>query len=252
MRVLVTGAAGGVGTLLLPQLAGDHHLRLTDLRPPEHAEGHEVMLGDLADPAFTERLCTDVDAVVHLAANPRPGDDWDQLLGPNLDVPARILSAAARTGVRRVVLASSVHALGGYHPPSARPDDGPIRDTWPPHPCCRYGATKVFGEAAARVYADSGAFSVVCLRLGGCQPVPPTRGWCDTWLGPADLGQAVRLALRADVRFGTYTITSATSAAVFDLDAARRDLGYAPIQSCDTYRDTIPDGPSTMCRARRP
>lgn len=78
------------------------------------------------------------------------------------------------------------------------------------------------------------------------------RGWCDTWLGPADLGQAVRLALRADVRFGTFTITSANNPAAFDLDAAGRDLGYAPVQSCDTYWDSIPDGPSTMCRAGRP
>ncbi|MFG1955307.1 NAD-dependent epimerase/dehydratase family protein [Micromonospora sp. NPDC048830] len=251
MRVLVTGAAGGVGQLLLPALAGEHDLRLTDLRAPERVGRAEVALGDLADPGFAERLCAGVDAIVHLAGNPRPGDDWDRLRGPNLQVPTGILAAAEQAGVRRVVLASSVHVLGGYHPPSARPAPGPIRDAWPPRPCCRYGATKVFGEAAARVYADSGAFSVVCLRLGGCRPVPPTRGWFDTWLGPADLGQAVRLALRADVRFGAYTVTSANTAALFDLGAARRDLGYAPGEDSETYRHSVPVGPSTMCRSGR-
>ncbi|MFG3699348.1 NAD-dependent epimerase/dehydratase family protein [Micromonospora sp. NPDC047620] len=248
MRILVTGAAGGVAGLLVPQLAGEHELRLTDLRAPQPVGPAEVVPGDLADRGFAERLCAGVDAVVHLAGNPRPGEDWDRLRGPNIEVPTVILAAAAEAGVRRVVLASSVHVLGGYRPPAARPAPGPIRDSWPPHPCCRYGATKVFGEAAARVYADSGALSVVCLRLGGCRPVPPTRGWFDTWLGPADLGQAVRRALRADVRFGAYTITSANTEAVFDLDAARSDLGYAPVLDSEAYRDSVPDGPSTLCR----
>jgi hypothetical protein len=101
------------------------------------------------------------------------------------------------------------------------------------------------------VYADSGAFSAVCLRLGGCRAVPPTHGWFDTWLGPADLGQAVRRALRVDVDFGAYTITSANTRALFDLDAARRDLGYAPILDSEAYRDSAPDGPPTLCRRER-
>ncbi|MER7443841.1 NAD-dependent epimerase/dehydratase family protein [Micromonospora avicenniae] len=248
MRVLVTGAAGGVGGLLLPGLAGNVDLRLTDVRDPQPVSRAEVMLGDLTDRRFAERLCAGVDAVVHLAGNPRPGDDWDRLHGPNITVPTTILGAAAQAGVRRVVLASSVHVLGGYHSPADRPTSDPISDSWAPHPCCRYGATKVFGEAAARVYADSGAFSVVCLRLGGCRPTPPTRGWFDVWLGPADLGRAVRLALRADAQFGTYTITSANPTGLFDLSAARRDLGYTPTQNSEAYRDTVPDGPSTMCR----
>jgi uronate dehydrogenase len=210
-----------------------------------------VVCGDLADRGFAAQVCAGMDAVVHLAGNPRPGEDWDTLRGPNIEVPTVLLAAAAEAGVRRVVLASSVHALGGYFPPSARPEPGPIRDSWASHPCCRYGATKVFGEAAARVYADDGAFSVACLRLGGCRPTPPTRGWFDTWLGPADLGQAVRRALGADVRFGAYTITSANTQAVFDLDAARRDLGYAPVLDSEAYRDSVPDGPSTLCHSGR-
>jgi NAD+ dependent glucose-6-phosphate dehydrogenase len=250
MHVLITGAAGRVGQLLVPQLKSDQQLRLSDVRPPGDSAGAaEVVVGDLTERGLAERLCDGVDAVVHLAGNPRPGDGWAQLRGPNIDALTVVLDAAHAAGVSRLVLASSVHVLGAYHPPASRPEPVPIRDDWPPHPCCRYGATKVFAEAAARVYADSGARSVVCLRLGGCLPAPPNRGWMDTWLGVADLGQAVRRALRADIGFGAYTITSANSCNVFDLGAARRDLGYAPAEDSESYVDGLPDGSPTMCSA---
>jgi NAD+ dependent glucose-6-phosphate dehydrogenase len=251
MRILITGAAGGVGQLLVPELSSEHQLRLTDVvPPPDGAGGVEVVVGDLTERGLAERLCDGVDAVVHLAGNPSPVASWDGLRGPNIDVLTEVLEAAAATGVRRIVLASSIHAMGGYHPLASRPEPVSVRDDWPPHPCCRYGATKVFAEAAARVYADSGATSVVCLRLGGCRPVPPNLGWVDAWLGVADLGHAVRRALLADVSFGAYTITSANSRGVFDLGAARRELGYAPTEDSESYVDMIPDGPSTMCRTR--
>jgi NAD+ dependent glucose-6-phosphate dehydrogenase len=250
MRVLITGAAGTVGQLLASQLAGEHRLRLTDVRPPDDSAGTaDVIVGDLAEPGLPRRLCDGVDAVVHLAANPRPGDGWGQLIAPNLDLPTRMLEAAAAAGVRRVVLASSVHAMGGYYPLDRRPEPVAIRDGWAPYPCCRYGATKVFAEAAARVHADAGAMSVVCLRLGGCLPAPRHTGWLDAWLAAADLGQAVRRALCADVRFGAYTITSDISQSVFSLDAAAREFGYAPTGHAESYLDGLPEGPSTICAA---
>ncbi|HTF06721.1 MAG TPA: NAD(P)-dependent oxidoreductase [Asanoa sp.] len=246
MRVLITGAAGGVGQQLVPALAGEHQLRLTDVRPLPTGS----LTGNLTEPGLAERLCDGVDAVVHLAGNPQPSNGWDQLRGPNLDAVTRILDAAAKTGVRRVVLASSVHAMGGYHPLASRPAPVPIRDDWPGHPCCRYGATKLFAEAAGRVYADSGAMSVVCLRLGGCRPAPPTRAWFDAWLGQTDLAQAVRRALRAEVAFGSYTITSANRSGVFDIGAAERDLGYLPTERAESYVDASAAGPrpTTLCR----
>ncbi|WP_143194163.1 NAD-dependent epimerase/dehydratase family protein [Micromonospora sp. CB01531] len=254
MRVLITGASGRVSRLLVPQLAEHHRLRLTDVRPPPYpidgAEnaGAEVLLGDLADPAVAARLCDNVDAIVHLAGNPRPGDGWDLLRGPNVDAVTTIFDAASQAGVARIVLASSIHAMGGHYWRADEPGGPPVQDDRAPHPCCRYGATKVFAEAAARVYADAYPLSVVCLRLGGCLPAPPHRGWLDTWLGVTDLGQAVRRALQADIRFGTYTITSANPRQVFDLSAARNDLGYAPTQTSIACADGLPDGPSTMCR----
>ncbi|MER6950978.1 NAD-dependent epimerase/dehydratase family protein [Nonomuraea sp. NPDC000554] len=96
----------------------------------------EVVPGDLADRGFAERLCAGADAVVHLAGNPRPGDDWDQLRGPSIEMATGVLAAAAEAGVRRVLLASSVHVLGGYSSPAAE-----YRDIAPdgPSTMCRRG-----------------------------------------------------------------------------------------------------------------
>lgn len=243
MHVLITGAGGHVGQLLTPQLVHDHRLRLTDLHLPATTIAPlagpraEVVLGNLSEPQVAARAVNGVDAVVHLAGNPHPDSTWEQLRRPNLDLVVTLLRAATLAGVKRLVLASSVHALGGYRRHTA-PGKPLITDDLPPYPCCPYGATKVFAEAAGRVTADSTSMSVICLRLGGCQPSPADTDAPDLWLGPDDLARAVRRALTADIRFGAYTVTSHNSNGTFDLDAAQQDLGYLPIQNSDTHLST--------------
>jgi nucleoside-diphosphate-sugar epimerase len=234
-RVLVTGAAGGVGRLLLPGLANPGQvgrLRLTDLREiPDPPPGAEVSYGDLTDPDFAAAVTADVDAVVHLAANPDPGAGWPHLRGPNVDAVATLLAAARAAGVARVALASSAHAAGGYF----RPDALPIDPAWPAHPCCGYGATKVFAEALGRVYADTGELSVVCLRLGATLPEPQSASVLPGWLSPADLRRLVCCGLTAEVRYGVYFGCSANTRLAFDIGSARQELGYEPVDDSEAF-----------------
>jgi nucleoside-diphosphate-sugar epimerase len=234
-RVLVTGAAGGVGRLLLPGLTSAGHVarvRLTDLREiPDQPPGAEMFYGDLTDPDFAAAVTADVDAVVHLAANPEPEAGWPQLRGPNVDAVATVLAAARAAGVTRVVLASSAHAAGGYY----RPEALPIDPGWPAHPCCGYGATKVFAEALGRVYSDAGELSVVCLRLGATLPEPQSAGVLPGWLSPADLRRLVWCGLTADVRYGVYFGCSANTRLAFDIGSARRELGYEPVDDSEVF-----------------
>lgn len=235
-RVVVTGASGSVAHQLLPGL--DHlNLRLLDRTPPEAASGAEVVTGDLTDRTLLARALEGVDAVVHLAGDPRPSAEWDDLEPANVDAFAALLGAAAQHGVRRVVFASSVHAMGQYEAAG----QVPIDPTWAPSPCCAYGATKAFDEALARVYGSRSPVSIVGLRLGATVPAPTRASQLPGWLGPDDLRQLVRRALDADVRCGIYAGVSNNTRGRWDLGTARAELGYAPVLDSEAYADAVED-----------
>lgn len=229
MTVLVTGAAGRVAGLLLPYLA-DLPLRLTDRLAPPELPGAEAVRGELTAPGFAASVVDGASAVVHLAAVPHPGTSWDGLVGPNLAGVAALLAAAVEHRTPRLVLASSVHAMGGY----LSAGRVPIDEEWAPAPCCPYGATKAFVEAAGRAHAHRTGASVVSLRLGAVQPEPFTAGLRPTWLGPDDLGQLVARALTADVGSGVYHGVSAGSG-VWSIDRATAELGYRPVLHAARY-----------------
>lgn len=227
MRILVTGAAGHVAGLLLPSLDGRYDLRRTDLHGPNP--------GDLTDEEFVRAIVADVDAVVHLAANANPRAPWEELYGTNVIATATVLEAAATAGVRKIVLASSGHAMGQHVRPGVLVDP-----ELPPAPCCPYGAAKAFAEAAGRVTAYRYGVAVIALRLGAVFPTPPAVEAMSAWLAPADLQQLVIRALDANVSFGVYHGMSANQPAQWDL---ANDIGYHPIHDASRYAGTIPDEP---------
>lgn len=274
MKTLLTGAAGKVARQLRGGLGG-LRLRVTDARPVEEwyvaacwtdereseplagarAEPHEAptwreppeaLAGDLGDRDFAEKALAGVEAVLHLAANPDPGARWPDLRRPNVDALVTVLETARDLGVRRVVLASSVHAVGGY----VLAGEPLIDPAWPVAPCCEYGTTKALAEAMGRFIAGSSETSVLCLRLGACLPDPSSRAEMAAWLGPADLQRLIRAALTADVRFGTYFGVSANTPPGFDLANARRELGYVPELDAASYRDELPAGDLSLGHRR--
>lgn len=237
--VLITGAAGGVARMALPALRAARTLRLTDRTPVP-----DGITGDLTDAGFAREVCAGADAVVHLAADPDPDQPFPRLRDPNATVVANVLEAAAATGVSRVVLASSLHAVGGHVDAGA----AEVGEDAPVHPCCTYGALKVFAESLARVYADEHRLSVICLRLGGVIDRPMARSWLPGWLSGPDLGRLVTAALATDVHYGVYHGTSANSAGLWRRDRAEAELGYHPVDDSAAYANQVPDdlpGPSS-------
>ena len=244
--MLLTGAGGSVGQQLLPGLDG-YELRLLDREAPDAPPGAEVVTGELTDRDLLARAVEGVDAVVHLAGDPRPDAEWDDLEGSNVDGFVALLGAAREHGVARVVYASSVHAMGRY-------DAGgrvPIDATWAPAPCCPYGATKAFDEAIASVYAHRQGVSTIGLRLGATVPEPTQRSQLGGWLGPQDLRQLVTRALEAEGRGGVYPGISANTRQRWDLSTARADLGYEPVLDSEAFADRVEDDgtDATTCPA---
>ncbi len=238
VRVLVTGAAGGVARLLLPGLAGRAELRLTDRVAPPAVGDAEVAVGELADERFLREVTAGVDAVVHLAGDPRPTATWEELEEPNLRVPALLLRALAGHGVRRVVLASSGHAAGAH----LHAGRTPVDEDWPPAPCCAYGATKAFLEAAARVHQFRHGGSVVCLRLGYVAERPPGEETLGGWLAPGDLRSLVLAALRAADGFAVVHGVSANTRSPWSARAGRELLGWTPECDSEAYASGPPAG----------
>ena len=225
---MLTGAAGRIGRAVADRLAQRWDLVLTDQRTdPDGIEALDVTDVDACRAAFAG-----ADAVVHLAANPSPDATFAELLDPNLVGPYAVAQAAADAGVRRLVLASSLHAVSALAGSLQRRTDDQ------PRPANLYGATKAWSEAVGAMTAATTATSVVALRIGyfHAEP-PPTDGDQQertAWLSPRDAAELVRAAVEADLPTGVdgFAVANGTSANrhnVADLEHTRRTLGYAPV-----------------------
>ena len=223
-RVLLTGAAGDVGTRLRPMLLAAYGaLRLTDRREPAAtlAPGETFVRADLADPAQVAPVVAGVDAIVHLGGHPVEGP-WETILAANI-VGTQVLYEAARlAGVRRIVFASSNHAVGFYR------RDRRIDHRVPPRPDSRYGVSKAFGEALGALYADKHGIGVLNIRIGNVADAPLDRRRLAIWIAPADLAQLVRIGIEhPELHHETVYGASDNARAWWDNRRAH-ELGYRP------------------------
>lgn len=232
-RLLITGAAGRLGTAVRRGLGAQWpQLRLTDVRPIPDPEPHaEIVICDLADADAANRLLDGVDAVVHVAGYPREAP-WPQILAQNL-IPSTILwEAARRGGARRIVFASSNHAVG-YEDRSTRADTG-MRA----RPDSRYGVAHAFTESMASFYADKFGLSAFGMRIGSMCAEPTDARMLSTWLSPGDLVRLVDVGLTADFQFELVYGVSRNARCWWD-NARAHALGYDPRDSADPWIDAL-------------
>ncbi|MGE0799376.1 MAG: NAD-dependent epimerase/dehydratase family protein [Lautropia sp.] len=189
LKVLITGAAGRIGVVLRQRLGGRYGLlRLLDIAAQQPAAaGEDVVRADIGDREALRAALSGIDCVVHLAGIPTEAD-WDRILAANVVGTYNVFEAARLAGVRRVVFASSNHAIGFYR------RDVDIDTDVVPRPDSRYGVSKVFGEALGRMYADKYGLSVACLRIGPFRT--PDRPMAErelmNWISHRDMAQLVR------------------------------------------------------------
>ena len=230
--ILITGAAGSVGTHLRHELAGKYLLRLSDLRTLAPGKGEKFARADISKMADALRITRGVDAIVHLGGYSVEGP-WEGILSANIIGCYNVFEAARRNGVKRILFATSNHAVGFY--PRSETIDHRVYIK----PDGRYGVSKVFGEAMGSLYADKYGMQVFNMRIGNVNPAPIDKRRLSIWLSPRDLAQLVSIGIEhPDIRFEIVYGVSGNTRSWYDNANAYR-LGYRPQDDAEVHAREI-------------
>ncbi|HYO10006.1 MAG TPA: NAD(P)-dependent oxidoreductase [Tepidisphaeraceae bacterium] len=237
-KVLVTGAAGNIGSYFAEHSHQRYDLRLM-IRAQDERDHRdeverirpfgEVVVAELDDLERLKEVCRGIDTIVHMAANPSPSTTWDSAVRDNITGTYHTFVAAKSAGCRRVIYASSIHAVSGY------PDDVQVKTSEPVNPGDLYGVTKCFGEALARYMAEKEGVSAICLRIGAFQPHDSAEGekgvaMMDAWVSQRDLNQLIVKSIDVEnLKFAILHGLSDNRFKRLDISDARELVGYAPV-----------------------
>ncbi|NWO57515.1 NAD-dependent epimerase/dehydratase family protein [Chromohalobacter israelensis] len=248
-RLLVTGAAGGVGSAIRPHLGTlAHKVRLSDIADLGAAEAHEEIAAcDLADAQSVHELVKGCDGIIHLGgvSVERP---WNDILQANIIGAYNLYEAARNLGKPRIVFASSNHTIG-YYPRTTR-----IDTEVPRRPDSLYGLSKCFGEDLASLYYHKFDIETLNVRIGSCFPKPKDARMMATWLSVDDFMRLMKRAFVAP-KLGCTVVygVSANTESWWDNDKSAF-LGWVPQDSSEIWREEIeqqageidPDDPAVV------
>lgn len=232
--LLLTGAAGGLGSVLRESLkANCTLLRLTDradfggVRP-----GEEAVIADLANADAVDAAVAGCQAIVHMGGISVEGP-FEPILQANIVGVYNLYEAARKHNVKRVVFASSNHVTGFYRQSET------ITPAHPPRPDSLYGVSKAFGEDLSRMYFDRYGIETACIRIGSTFARPTDRRMLSSWMSFADLHRLITACLTTPVLGHTIIFGSSNNATGWWDNSAVRHVGYVPQDSSDSYREGI-------------
>jgi hypothetical protein len=230
-EVLITGAAGRIGSSLA-EYARDRYSLTLLVHHEEKAAAirpfGRIRVGSIEEEGFLRDLLDPIDTVVHLAADPSPDAGWESVRSVNIEGTYRLFHAAAEAGCRRVIFASSIHAVSGY------PTGFQVHSEDPVNPGDLYGVSKCFGEALGRMMAEQKNLSCIALRIGAFQPRAKMRAadalpLMDAFISHRDLNQLIcRCIDDVSIRFAIFHALSDNRFNRMDITPAKQLLGYAP------------------------
>ena len=220
MRILITGAAGAVGTILVEGLRDRYQLRGFDREPmPDLAD---AVVGELTDFEAVVRATQGMDAVIHLAGNPSGAAPWQEILHSNFIGTYHVFEAARRNSVRRIAFASRAGLLAPYPEEITRTID------LPPRPESYYSISKVFGENLGYMYASQFGLECVSVRIGNVRADRP-QAEHPHHLSHADLVRVFeRAVIHPCVQYEVVFGVSAGDWPLYDLEHGRRAIGHIP------------------------
>jgi NAD+ dependent glucose-6-phosphate dehydrogenase len=229
-KVLLTGAAGRIGTAFREYNGSRYRLRLADrdVAPLGDGGGHEVVALEAADLDSCQAACNGIDTVIHLAADPSPrADFYGSLLENNIKGAFNIFRAAKDQGCRRVIFASTIRVFENH------PDDPPIPPNAGLRPTDLYATTKCFGEALAYYFAHAEGLSSIVVRIGGFEgnwvTQSPPRHALVRFVSRRDMSQLLARCVDAPgIQFAIVHGVSDNRHKRLDIASTRELLGYDP------------------------
>ncbi len=233
-RILLTGAAGGLGQALRPRLkANCDVLRSADRVAFGLAgEQEEFVLADLADARAVMDMMQGVDAVVHLGGVSTEAA-FEPILQGNILGMYNLYEAARKQGVKRIVFASSNHVTGFYKQSET------INASHSPRPDSLYGVSKAFGEDLSRFYFDRYGIETACVRIGSSFPEPKDRRMLATWLSFDDLHRLITACLTTPVLGHSIIFGMSNNAVTWWDNSQANHIGYKPQDSSDVFKDAV-------------
>ncbi|PKL51376.1 MAG: hypothetical protein CVV42_00570 [Candidatus Riflebacteria bacterium HGW-Riflebacteria-2] len=239
MKIGITGASGNIGSTLCKGLVTDYELVLFDIKEPRNASGSQFVPVDFGEREKLAGLFAGLDAVIHLAGDPRPNAPRHSTMRNNYASASNVFEEAREAGVKKIVFASSnFYHEGDIGEALARPSLPRITLDRPPTPQCLYGESKVFGESVGRHLAYLG-MSFVALRIGWSIPGDDPLRYDGAYMrgvycSHRDLVQAFDKALQVQTDFMAAFAVSNNGHGVFDLSETRQKLGFVPEDDIDT------------------
>ncbi|MGM0702395.1 MAG: NAD-dependent epimerase/dehydratase family protein [Pseudomonadota bacterium] len=238
-RLLVTGAAGGVGQAIRPHLVRlAHQVRLSDVSELSDLAAHEEAVScDLADAEAVSALVADCDGVIHLGGM-SVEKPWNDILQANIVGTYNLYEAARKLGKPRVVFASSNHAIG-FYPRTTR-----IDNEVPQRPDSLYGVSKCFGENLASLYYHKFGVETLSVRIGSCFPKPADARMMATWMSVEDFVNLLERAFVAPKLEHTVVYGASNNHESWWDNGKAAFLGWVPKDSSEPWREEIAQQPA--------
>lgn len=232
-RVLLLGATGRIGPGLIEEYLKSYkkdYEVLLGIHKKGKTYGLKTVKFDLTNIKKLKSIMKGIHTVVNLAANSNPSAKFSEVLKPNIVGAYNVFEAARQSKVKRIIFASSVHAIRGYKIGEK------VRHNYIPKPTGYYGASKIWGESLCYVYSSKYGMSCLAIRIGAYisndlkKTVCLTRDNLDYVISQRDLAQLIYKCIMAPdkVKYGILAGVSDNKNKYMDLKYTKKLVSYKP------------------------
>ena len=251
-KILITGGSGLIGTVLNNHLKENYDVSNLDIKKPSDSS-QKTFIGNINKIEDLQIASKNKDTIIHLGAVISVNSNWKEVLDNNIESTRNVYESAKINGVKKVIFASSNHAVGLFENDSPYkeivsgkynnidPDTiKRIDENVPIRPDSYYGVSKSFGESIGRYYFETYNIQSINLRIGTVQKIDTPKSSIrhySTWLSHRDISQLVEKSIIHDVGFEIFYGVSNNKWRIWDISNAYKKISYMPIDNAENFRD---------------